>query len=228
MMKLTVKTARNILLASAALGVISACSTPAPSYAPTTMRNPIKVAESVERLELYARPNGLELSARDKFAVGQFLEAYRLNGDGPLYVNMPSGASNGIGTQQAATMVRTMMAQAGINPAALQGGEYQTMPNSPSPVVVSYRTLRTVPQDCRFLDDLRQTFNNQPHQAFGCSNSANLAAMVADPRQFLEPYGTTTPNSQRRTVVYDKYIKGESTAAERPPEQTTTFESEGG
>jgi pilus assembly protein CpaD len=225
-MTLISKTLRNAALASVAAATLIACSTPNPSFSPTTVKNPIKVAESIERLELYARPNGLELSARDKFAVGQFLEGYKANGDGPVYVNMPSGAQGNMGVQQAHVMVKTMMAQTGINPAALQAGQYQSRPNAPAPIVVSYRTLKAIPQNCRFKGDLSRSYNNQPYQSFGCFQSANLAAMVADPRQFLEPYDTTTPNSQRRTVVYDKYIQGEPTAAERSPRQTTTFESE--
>ncbi len=220
------KMLKTSILALSAATILVACTTPAPSYLPTPARNQIKVAETIERLELYTRPNGLELSARDQFAVGQFLEAYRQTGDGPIFVNMPSSGKNGLGTQQAATTLKTMMAQVGINPVAMQTGEYQTMPNAPAPVVVSYRTLKTVPQDCRFMDDLRQTYNNQPYQSFGCSQSANLAAMVSDPRQFLEPYGTTTPNSQRRTVVYDKYIQGELTGSERPADQTATLDDE--
>lgn len=221
-----IKMLKLSLLSLSTAGLLAACTTPVPSHLPTPERNKIKVAETVERLELYTRPNGLELSARDQFAVGQFLEAYRQSGDGPIFVNMPAGGQNGLGTQQAATTLKTMMAQLGINPAAMQSGEYQTLPNAPAPVVVSYRTLKTVPPDCRFMDDLRQTYNNQPYQSFGCSQSANLAAMVADPRQFLEPYATTTPNSQRRTVVYDKYIQGELTGSERSPDQTATLENE--
>ena len=224
-----IKTSRHTLpitLAAIAAGILTACSTPMPSYGPTPLRNQIKVAESIERLELYARPEGLELSARDQYAVGQFLESYRTGGDGPLYVNLPAGKITGPGTQQANTLVRTLMAQAGINPAALQTGEYQSEAGAPAPVVVSYRTLRAIPADCRFMDDLSRTYNNQPSQSFGCSQNANLAAMVADPRQFLEPYPRTSPNSQRRTVVYDKYIKGESTAAERPPQQSEKFDAE--
>lgn len=217
---------RQVILASIGAGLLSACSTPSPSYAPTPLRNQIEVAESIERLELYARPEGLELSARDQYAVGQFLESYRVRGDGPLYVNLPAGKITATGTQQANTLVRTLMAQSGINPAALQSGEYQSESNAPAPVVVSYRTLRAIPADCRFMDDLTRTYNNQPNQSFGCSQNANLAAMVADPRQFLEPYPSSSPNSQRRTVVYDKYIKGESTAAERPPEQSEKFDAE--
>lgn len=221
------KNIRSLLMASLGVAALSACAAPSvPTYGPTTLRNQIKVVESTEKLELYTRPEGLELSARDQYAVGQFLESYRLSGDGPLYVNLPSASLSGTGTQQANTLVRTLMAQAGVNPAALQTGEYQSDPEAPAPIVVSYRTLKAVPADCRFMDDLTLTYNNQPTQSFGCSGNANLAAMVADPRQFLEPYPASAPNSQRRTVVYDKYIKGESTASERPPEQSTKFDAE--
>ena len=61
---------------------LSACAAPSMSYKPTQLRNPIKVAESIERLELYTRPNGLELSARDRLAVAQFLDGYGRSGEG--------------------------------------------------------------------------------------------------------------------------------------------------
>jgi len=216
---------RTVILASASAVLAVACAAPQPSYGPTVTRNKVKVAESVERLELYARPNGIELSARDKFAVGQFIEAYRQSGNGPLFVNTPLSAGNGIGISQAQTMIRTLAAQSGINPSAIQMGKYQTDPRAQAPLVVSYRTLKAVPRDCRYLDDLTLNYNNQPSQSFGCSATANLAAMVSDPRQFLEPYALGTSDTQRRIVVYDKYIQGEPTASERPPEQSQTLDN---
>ena len=95
------------------------------------------------------------------------------------------------------------MAQAGMNPNAVQTGQYSSHPGAPAPVVVSYRTLRAIPQDCRELDSLTDNYSNQPHGTFGCFQSANLAAMVTDPRQLLEPYALGQPNAQRRQVIYD-------------------------
>jgi len=100
---------RTFVLTTTSLLLTVACSAPQPSYGPTVMRNKIKVAESVERLELYARPNGMELSARDKFAVGQFIEGYRQNGNGPLFVNTPLTAGNGLGISQAQTMIKPVL-----------------------------------------------------------------------------------------------------------------------
>ena len=67
---------------------LTACTTPSKTFPPTELRNPINVAESIERLELYTRPNGLELSARDKLAVAQFLDGYAKSGDGALYLSL--------------------------------------------------------------------------------------------------------------------------------------------
>lgn len=215
----------KLVLGCAAIALtLSACATPSPSFEPTSKRNPITVAESIERLELYTRPNGLELSARDKLAVAQFLDGYRNSGDGPLYMNKPAGALSGIGTQQAEAVIRGLMRDSGIHPGAMQQGQYQSSPNSPAPVVISYRTLRAIPQKCGQWDDLMDAYNDQPHSGFGCFQSANLAAMVSDPRQLLEPYAAGNPNAQRRQVVYDKYIAGDLSAAEFPSRQDITAE----
>ncbi len=205
-------------LLSAGLG-LSACATPSQTFAPSHLRNSVNVAESIERLELYTRPDGMELSARDKLAVAQFLDGYARSGDGNLYINRPASAMSGLGTQQAEAVIRGLMAQGGLNPGAIKTGQYASRPGAPAPVIVSYRTLRAIPQDCREMGNLTRTFSNQPRANFGCFQAANLAAMVTDPRQLLEPYATGQPNAQRRQVVYDKYIQGEPTAAQINPDQ---------
>jgi len=198
---------------------LTACATPNETFGPVQLRNTINVAESIERLELYTRPNGLELSARDELAVAQFLDGYAQSGEGALYINRPANAVSGLGTQQAEAVIRGLMAQGGLNPNAIQTGQYPSRAGAPAPVIVSYRTLRAIPQDCRQLGELTNTFGNEPHGNFGCFQSANIAAMITDPRQLLEPYALGQPNAQRRQVVYDQYIQGNATASQVNPGQ---------
>jgi len=186
------------------------------------MRNPIQVAESIERLELYTRPNGLELSARDELAVAQFLDGYRQSGSGPLFINRPSSQAGQVGTQQAETVLRGLMRQGGLNPSSLKGGQYQSHPNAPAPVVVSYRVLKAIPANCHFETSATDTFSNNAPVGFGCFQAANLAAMISDPRQLLEPYTFGKPDSQRRQVIYDKFIQGDQTGAAFPARQALT------
>jgi len=214
---------KNITLTacvSIAILGLSACAAPSISHGPTQLLHPIKVAESIERLELYTRPNGLELSARDKLAVAQFLDGYGRSGEGPLFfVNRPASTVSGLGTQQAEAIIRGLMTQGGLNPSSVQTGQYASNPGAPAPVVVSYRTLRAIPEDCLTMGSLTDTYSNQSLGGFGCFQSANLAAMITDPRQLLEPFAAGQPNAQRRQVVYDKYIQGEPTAAQINPDQ---------
>lgn len=203
---------------SLAIGLLTACGTPQYSKPPTTTINPIKVAESVERLELYFRPEGLSLSGKDQHAVGQFLSAYSQGGDGPVFINVPEQFSSSPGAMQTQSMIQQVMMQTGAAGVPVQTGYYQA--RSPqSPVVVSFRRLKTVAPDCRVLGNMAQTYSNQPYDSFGCAYSSNLAAMIQDPQQLLEPYTFGSSDSRRRMVVYDKYIAGEVTASEFPERQ---------
>lgn len=201
-----------------AMVITAGCATPVDSQPPIYKSHPVQIAESVERLELYSRPDGMSLSARDSDAVAQFLNGYMRFGDGPLYMNSPANAS--AGTFQTKNMVQTMMAQLGGAGAPIQEGQYQVFSlNSPAPVVVSYRRLKTLPKDCSLNSRLSQTYNNQTWPEFGCVQSANMGVMVS-PEQFLAPNAFAAPDMRRRMTVYDKYIKGESPASQLPPNQS--------
>ncbi|MGB3456486.1 MAG: CpaD family pilus assembly lipoprotein [Litorimonas sp.] len=195
---------------------------------PTHRLNPVKVAESVERMELYARPDGLVLSQRDEYAVARFLQGYAASGSGPIYVNRPAASAGTPGLAQTDALIDRLMSHAGLSLASAQSGTYYSRPGDPAPVVLSYRTLRAVPQDCASLGSISALHTNSVTAEFGCFASANLAAMISDPQQLLEPYPTQPPNAQRRQVVYDRYIEGTSTASERPEGQRVSSQESGG
>lgn len=218
----------GLALALAAPALLSGCLQGGRLAEPTHRLHPVKVAESVERLELYARPNGLELSQRDEYAVVNFLQAYAAQGSGPIYINRPAAAMHTQGIQQTDALIDRLMSRSGLRAGSAQSGTYYSRPGDPAPVVISYRTLRAVSQDCSAQSDLSVTYRNSVTPEFGCFASANLAAMISDPRQLIEPYATQAPNAQRRQVVYDRYIQGTSTASERPEGQQQSSQQAGG
>jgi len=216
---MTIKTSKLINLLSCGAIVLSfvACATPEKSSPPQYLKNKIQVTESVERLELYSRPEGMSLSARDQDALGEFLSLYGQFGDGPLYMNVPNQRSAGI--SQTTHMVQNMLGQVGLAGAPVQQGQYQARPNQPAPVVLSYRRLKTVARDCSINHLITGTYSNQTHETFGCSANANLAAMIEDPRQLIHPHALAPSDMRRRQTVYDKYIRGENPASEQPGRQ---------
>lgn len=202
--------------------VLSGCTMHQASFQPTVLRNKITVAETIERLELYAGPAGLHLSARDQDAVGDFLAQYAASGEGPLYVNVPANGQTSKGVAQATSIVQSYLGRLGMPGAAIQSGQYQVVPGAPAPVIVSYRRLTTAPINCHQGDSITHTANNQPYNNFGCSQTANLAALIDNPRQLLAPYAFDNASTIRRMTVIDKYIAGEPTATPIPNRQEVT------
>lgn len=199
--------------------ILGGCTTYYPSEAPTSLRNKITVAETVERLELYAQPSGLNLSARDQDAVTDFVHLYGQYGQGPMYINIPGNASNGLGAQQAKSAITSRMQSAGISGSAVQMGQYAANAGVPAPVVVSFRRLTTAPINCEQGAFLTSTSTNQPYDNFGCAQTANLAAMIDNPRQLLAPYALSPSTMIRRSSVIEAYGNGEPTGTPRPDGQ---------
>ena len=53
-------------------------------------------------------------------------------------------------------------------------------------------------------------YQNLPYWNAGCANQRNLAAMVENPADLVQPRGETPAYSARRSVSTDKYRKGDS------------------
>lgn len=216
----------KLLLSGVAALLISGCTSYHPSYAPTPLRNKITVAETVERLELYTQKTGLNLSARDEDAVTDFIYEYGRSGQGPLYINIP-GSAGSAGVEQAKQSIISRMRNMGIDGSALQVGKYAAAQNQPAPVIVSFRRLTTAPINCHQGAELTSTSRNQPYANFGCIQTANLAAMIDDPRQLLAPYDMDAAPALRRTTVLGKYIEGQPTSTPRPADQEVSAGSSG-
>ena len=76
-----------------------------------------------------------------------------------------------------------------------------------------------VPECGSWPTNLARDSGNLPHVNLGCAIQRNLAALSANPRDLLEQRGMTPRSSERRDVIWGKYIKGESTFAERAKEE---------
>jgi pilus assembly protein CpaD len=218
---------KYVLVGGTLAVMLAGCSTTVyrESFGDITTRNKITVAETVERLEMYVGPNGLNLSARDQDAVDNFIIQYSRTAEGPLYVNIPGAAAQGAGVRQAQSVITSRLQSLGLPPQALQVGQYASRDGAPAPIVLSYRRLTTEPIECQQGSSLTHTSNNQPYGGFGCAQTANLAAMIADPRQLLSPYDLANGPADRRTLVLDGYSTAGTTATPRPADQEVSATS---
>jgi len=77
----------------------------------------------------------------------------------------------------------------------------------------------------------RDFFENQPPWNFGCASQRNLAAMVDNPADLVQPRGETPVYEMRRTVVGGAYQQGKATVTSYPKSdvpQIATVSSGGG
>jgi pilus assembly protein CpaD len=68
--------------------------------------------------------------------------------------------------------------------------------------------------------DLANTAANQSSPNFGCAVQHNIAAMVSDPRDLVQPRPLTDSDAGRRNTVIGNYQKGKVTAAEKSQDQS--------
>jgi pilus assembly protein CpaD len=62
----------------------------------------------------------------------------------------------------------------------------------------------------------RGYFDNKPYYNFGCAYQRNMAAMIDNPSDLVQPRPETPAYTARRTEGFEKYRKGESTATTYP------------
>lgn len=217
--KMSPKFTLRVTALTAIAAIIAGCSTAIPTYAPYDELHKVRVAEMIERLELYIRPEGMNVSARDRSAMMNFFRMYGTEGDGVIYMNVPASAKGTDGLRQAEAEVQSMMTHLGLSPAAIQMGSYPAAPGQPAPIMLSFRRFATLPGNCHNGQNMTQSYNNMPYYNFGCASQSNFAAMVADPRQLLDGYDDDPAMTARRSTVLERYVEGQNTAATQPVRQ---------
>ena len=59
-------------------------------------------------------------------------------------------------------------------------------------------------------------YDNRPYYNFGCASQRNLAAMIDNPADLVQPRPETPAYTTRRTTAFEKYRKGDPTATNYP------------
>lgn len=202
----------SFLMLSVGLG---ACASKAPlinghGAASQADAHVIDVTEGSERLVLNV--SSIAPDASQSAEIDGFGRLYRSIGHGPLMVTTPTSSAIAKGF---AAQVRAQLVEGGVNYAALASLPYEG--GEADPVVISFTRYTAIPPECRGISsyDLAARPNNNAYEGFGCSDRANLAAMIADPADLLAPREGGPRDSARREVILDKFRRGEPSHAIR-------------
>lgn len=174
-------------------------------------RYSLQVEPGLDRIALAVHDTGL--SANQRAALTDLLNRFAIEGAPILVVEAPAG--DDAVSNQTAWAVKAALVAAGAPDHRIRVVSYAG-PDPRAPVLVGFETVRAVVPQCGTeWGSLSRTGDNQSASNFGCAVNANLAAQIANPRDIVTPRVMTASEAGRRSVVFDGYRKGNTTAADR-------------
>ncbi len=220
-------TAVRLLAAAGCVTMLAGCNTAreATGSVPTDYRHrhPIVIKEGARTVELFIGNRRGGLNAAQRADVLAFARAWRSEATGGILIDLPSGTGNQHAAANALTEVRSLLTAAGVPPRGVDVRPYR--PQDPSKLAtlkLHYPKILAQAGPCGLWPhDLgptmeRHHFENREYYNLGCANQHNLAAMVDNPADLVQPRGEAPAYTPRRTTVLDKYSKGEATATNYP------------
>lgn len=193
-------------------------------------QHPILVSQKPSTLSLNVSRGSSGLSPAQRADVLDFATRYRLGdvGNSRLVIAAPSGGSNEIAALQAVHQIRAILADLGFGDAAISVEPYQAG-HGAAPVRVSYmRFVAEAPECGIWPTNLAHDPGNAPYANFGCATQRNFAMHVANPADLLGPRTMTDRSSERRDVVFGKYIRGETTTSKKSEDERVRLSKGGG
>jgi len=186
------------------------------------MRHPITITEGDRTLQLLIGSNRGTLTPMQRAQVLAFAQSWRGEATGGVIIDIPTASSNAHSSRDALPEVKSILAASGVPQNGIVVRKYAADPLTLATLRITYPKMVAQAGPCGvWPEDIGPSFNrdyfeNQPYFNYGCATQRNLAAMVDNPADLIQPRGETPTDTMRRTTALGKYQKGESTATQYP------------
>jgi pilus assembly protein CpaD len=187
-----------------------------------TERHPIVVSQQPQTMSIRVARGSSGLSGQQKNEMLAFAHRWRAQdaGNSKLVIAVPSGSANETAAMSAVHEIRQILSDNGFSETAIVVEVYSNEGVAQPPIRVSYhRYVAEAPNCGQWTTNLAIDRQNLPHPNLGCTTQKNLAAMVANPADLLGPRSETDRSGERRSEQWEKYIKGETTGAEKAADE---------
>jgi len=229
---LTADRKRALRLAGALIGlavVLGACKHTDPVATASVpddyrLRHPIAIQEADRTVIVFVGRGRGGLSANQRSDVMGMAQTWLKEGTGGITIDMPTETPNARAASESMREIQATFAAAGVPPRAVAVRQYRPEdPRHMAAIRLTYPKISATAGPCGLWpDDLgpsvnnRGYFENKPYYNLGCSNQHNLAAMVDNPSDLVQPREETPAYTPRRNIAFDKYRKGTSTTTVYP------------
>ena len=181
-------------------------------------RHPITLKERDRTVEIFLGRNRGGLSPGQRADVLSFAQLWRREATSGIIVDVPHGGPTDHAAADSMREVQSILAASGVPRNAVYVRSYNPSGASLASIKINYTKLSAEAGPCGLWPhDLGPSFDktyleNHSYWNLGCAHQRNLAAMIDNPADLVQPRGETPAYSARRSVAIDKYRKGENPA----------------
>ncbi len=187
-------------------------------------RHPIAIQEADRSIVVFVGRARGGLSASQRADVMGMAQAWLREGTGAISIDVPVDTPNARAAADSLREIQATFAAAGVPPRAVNVRQYHPEdPRQMAAIRLNYPKISAVAGPCGLWpEDLgpsihnKSYFENKSYYNFGCAHQRNLAAMVDNPSDLVQPRDETPAYTARRDIAFDKYRKGTSTATTYP------------
>jgi pilus assembly protein CpaD len=181
-------------------------------------RHPITLKEGERTVEVFVGRNRGGLTPSQRADVLSFAQVWQHEATSGIIVDVPQGRLIGHAAAESLREVESILAASGVPRNAIRVRPYKASSFTLASIKINYAKVVATAGPCGLWPhDLGTSLDpvyteNRPYWNLGCASQRNLAAMVDNPADLVQPRGETPAYGPRRSIAIDHYRKGESPA----------------
>ena len=188
------------------------------------LRHPIAIQEADRSVVIFVGHARGGLSASQRADVMGLAQTWLHEGTGAISADLPVGTPNARAAADSFREIRALLTAAGVPPRGIIVRNYHPEdPRQMATIRLTYPKISAVAGPCGLWpEDLgpsiknKSYFENKDYYNFGCAYQRNMAAMVDNPSDLVQPQTETAAYTARRTEGFEKYRKGNTTSTVYP------------
>jgi pilus assembly protein CpaD len=188
------------------------------------LRHPIAIQEANQSVVIFVGQSRGGLSASERADVLGLAQSWRREATGAIIADVPVDTPNAAAAADAFREVRSLLTAAGVPARGITIHHYTPDDIRLLPTIrLNYPKISAVAGPCGLWpDDVGPSIDNRAYSEnrsyynFGCAYQRNMAAMIDNPSDLVQPRPETTAYTARRTEAFEKYRKGNATNTTYP------------
>ena len=187
-------------------------------------RHPIAIQEADRSIVIFVGHARGGLSASQRADVMGLARTWVREGTGAIVADVPVDTPNARAAADSFREVQALLAASGVPSRGITLRHYHPEdPRTLATIRLSYPRITAVAGPCGLWpEDLGPSImnngysENRPYHNFGCASQRNLAAMIDNPSDLVQPRPETPAYTARRTTSFERYRQGNSTTTVYP------------